>query len=316
MNLLSDMLEELPFSSEELCDLIATAQYRYKVYSIPKRQKGQFRTIAQPSPEIKLLQHWLMKRIFSHLPVHKVATAYCEGKSIADHATQHAPNRFLLKMDFKDFFHSISAVDVLRYLIEFRKFPLEDAKLITSIVCWRNKSVGRLCLSIGAPSSPILSNALLYAFDKKVVQLCQPLKVKYSRYADDLAFSTNKKNVLIDISKQIQLICDELDYPKLEVNHKKTVSTSRAFRRVLVGLILTPDGKVSLGREKKRRLRTQLYLFSKNRLDISDIPKLRGELAFAWSVESVFIQTLLKQLGEDVFRQLDLPFSLNSDDLT
>ena len=308
MSIIDRMLRELPYSADELGDLIATAQYRYKVYRIPKRQPNQFRTIAQPAPEVKLIQRWLISNVFSSLPIHKVATAYREGKSIGDHAALHAKNRFLLKMDFTNFFPSISVVDVRRYLVEVGKMTVEDARLISLMVCWRDKGKGKLCLSIGAPSSPHLSNVMLYAFDKKIVQLCRTHKVAYSRYADDLAFSTNKKEVLSDIARQIQVVCEELEYPKLEVNHKKTVSTSRAFRRVLVGLVLTPDGTVSLGREKKRRLRSELYRFSQDRLDVADIPRLRGELAFAWSVEKQFINSLLRQLGTEVFRKLDLPF--------
>ncbi len=308
MSIIDRILRELPFSADELKDLVATAQYRYKVYKIPKRQPNQFRTIAQPSPEIKLIQRWLINSVFQSLPIHKVATAYREGKSIGDHAALHAKNRFLLKMDFTNFFPSIAVADVRRYLVEVGKMSHEDARIVSLLVCWRDKQNGRLCLSIGAPSSPHLSNVMLYTFDKIIVQLCRTHKVTYSRYADDLAFSTNIKEVLCDIVRQVQVVCEELEYPKLEVNHKKTVSTSRAFRRVLVGLVLTPDGTVSLGREKKRRLRSELYRFSQDRLDAADIPRLRGELAFAWSVEKQFINSLLRQLGTEVFRKLDLPF--------
>jgi RNA-directed DNA polymerase len=308
MSIIDRMLKELPFSADELYDLISTAQYRYKVYRIPKRQPNQFRTIAQPSPEIKLIQRWLISKAFSSLPIHKAATAYREGKSIGDHAALHAKNRFLLKMDFTNFFPSISVLDVRRYLIEIGKMSVEDARIISLLVCWRDKTKGKLCLSIGAPSSPHLSNIMLYTFDKKIVQLCRAHKIAYSRYADDLAFSTNKKEVLSEIARQVQAVCEQLEYPKLEVNHKKTVSTSRAFRRVLVGLVLTPEGAVSLGREKKRRLRSELYRFSKGQFDVADIPRLRGELAFAWSIEKQFIYSLLRQLGTEVFRKLELPF--------
>lgn len=308
MSIVDRMLKELPFSAGELNDLISTAQHRYKVYRIPKRKPNQFRTIAQPSPEIKLIQRWLISKVFSSLPIHKTATAYREGKSIGDHAALHAKNRFLLKMDFTNFFPSISVLDVRRYLIEIGKMSTEDARIVSLLVCWRDKAKGKLCLSIGAPSSPHLSNVMLYVFDKRIVQLCRTQKVFYSRYADDLAFSTNRKEVLSEIVRQVQVVCEELEYPKLAVNHKKTVSTSRAFRRVLVGLFLTPEGAISLGREKKRRLRSELYRFSQDRLDTADISRLRGELAFAWSVEKQFIFSLLRQLGEEVFRKLDLPF--------
>lgn len=313
MSLFERMLRELPFSADELMNLIATAQYRYKVYQIPKRQPNQFRTIAQPSAEIKLIQRWLINNLLSDLPLHKVATAYREGKSIYNHADIHAKNRFLLKMDFKDFFPSISALDVQRYLVEVGNMSAADAHLISLIVCWRDKAKGKLCLSIGAPSSPLFSNLMLYAFDKKIVQLSRERKVVYSRYADDLAFSTNKKEVLAEIVLLVKNVCEELAYPHLEINQKKTVSTSRAFRRVLVGLVLTPEGTISLGREKKRRLRSEVYRFSQGLLDAQKIAKLRGELAFAWSVEKKFIYSLLRQFGTEMFRKLDLPFSSDVD---
>lgn len=310
MSLIEKMLRELPFSADELRILIPTAQHRYKVYQIPKRQPNQYRTIAQPTPEIKLIQRWLISNVLATLPVHSAAKAYRIGKSIADHAAIHAKNRFLLKMDFRNFFPSISADDIQRYLQEVGRKSPEDARIISLLVCWKDKSKNKLCLSIGASSSPHLSNALLYAFDKRIVQLCRANKIAYSRYADDLAFSTSRKEVLSDISRQVQVVCDELEYPRLEINNAKTVSTSRAFKRTLVGLVLASDGAVSLGRDKKRRLRSELYRFSQGRLEATDIPRLRGELAFAWSVERKFINTLLRQFGSEVFRKLDLPFAL------
>ncbi len=310
MNLFQKMLDELPFSADELTDLVTTAQYRYKVYEIPKRQPGKFRTIAQPSPEIKLIQRWLITNVLSSLPMHKAATAYRKNISITDHAEAHVQKNFLLKMDFKDFFPSISAIDIRKYLTEIGKFSVEDARLISLFVCWRDKGKNRLCLSIGAPSSPFLSNAILFTFDQKITALLKGRKVIYTRYADDLAFSTNKKEFLFDIADTVKRLCVDLDYPKLKVNEDKTILVSRAVRRVLVGLTLTPEGKVSLGREKKRRLRCELYRYSQNRINPELVSKLRGELAFAWSVEKTFIDSLLRQFGVDLFRRLELPFSI------
>lgn len=309
MRLIQRILNELPFSKDELDDLVRTAQFRYKVFQIPKREKGKYRTIAQPTPEIKLLQRWLVDNIFSSLPIHRAAKAYRKSVSIAEHASIHAKQRFLLKMDFKNFFPSISVLDIRRYFIEVGKFSEEEARIISLLVCWRDKSSNKLCLSIGAPSSPHLSNVILYNFDKLVTAYCKENKVKYSRYADDLAFSTNSKETLSKVLAQIQIICSEIEYPCLEVNHSKTVSTSRAYKRVLTGLVLTSEGKVSLGRDKKRRLRSELYRFSKNQLEHELISKLRGELAFAWSVDNDFVLSLIRQNGEAVFRNLDLPFT-------
>ncbi|AXQ28112.1 RNA-directed DNA polymerase [Solimonas sp. K1W22B-7] len=307
MNLLDRMIDELPFSKEELLEIIATASYRYKVFQIPKRQPGQWRTIAQPTPEVKLLQRWLVDNVLSQLPVHRAATAYREGVSIYAHAEKHVDKKYLLKMDFQDFFPSISADAVQQHLLGVGKIKEKDATLIRALVTWRNKVSGKRCLSIGAPSSPILSNTMMYRFDTEISIIAKRYGAVYSRYADDMAFSTNRKGVLTELSREVESLCGKLPYPRLTLNKQKTVYTSRAYKRVLVGLVLTPDRKVSLGREKKRELRSKLYRLLKGAPGV-DSASLRGELAFANSVEPEFISSLVRQFGTDAFLQLGLPF--------
>lgn len=307
---LDQLLRDLPLSEGEVNLLIATAQFRYKVYQIPKRKPNQFRTIAQPAPEVKLIQRWLTDKIFTSLPIHRSATAYRHGSSIGDHAGKHAAKRFLLKMDFKNFFPSITVQDIHKHLTKYGKLSTSDIASICRLVCWRRRDTGDLVLSIGAPSSPMLSNTVLFDFDKQVAKIAQSKKVLYSRYADDLAFSTNRKGVLTEIHAEICELCERLEYPRLTINTEKTVFTSKAYRRSLVGLVLTPSGETSLGREKKRQIRSQLYRFSKGNLEVEGISKLRGELAYAWSVEPSFIFSLLRQRGEDVFKKLGLPFTV------
>lgn len=308
MSILKRMLLELPYSKDELLNLISTAQFRYKVYKIPKRQPNQFRTIAQPSPEIKLIQRWLVKSVLHEFPIHSAATAYIKEKSIANHANVHKKYQFLLKMDFKDFFPSINVLDVRNYLTQNAYMTDEDARLVASLVCWKDKENNRLCLSIGAPSSPHLSNLMMYKFDEQVSRVCKELSISYSRYADDLAFSTSQKNVLEKIPEIIKSICKSLESPNLTLNDSKTVSTSRAKGRHVVGLNLTSEGNISIGREKKRQLRYELFKFSKGVLNHEEVSKLRGDLAFVWSVEQRFIHTLLRQFGNEVFINLELPF--------
>src|SRR5438046_1659914 len=110
---MSDLLTRLGSAvllpQKELWMLVQSAPYRYKVYQIPKRNPGQFRTIAQPAREVKILQRWVMKHVLAKFEVHPAATAYRKDLSILDNARPHASSRFLLKMDFKDFFPSLKA---------------------------------------------------------------------------------------------------------------------------------------------------------------------------------------------------------------
>src|SRR6478752_4145703 len=113
---MSDLLARLGVAvllpQHELLRLIRSAPYRYKVYRIPKRAPGQFRTIAQPAREVKALQYWVIKNVLDKFAIHPSATAYRQHVSIAHNAKPHVRGRFLLKMDFRDFFPSLKAADL------------------------------------------------------------------------------------------------------------------------------------------------------------------------------------------------------------
>ena len=308
MSLFRDILREVPFGQDELLTLIATAPRRYKVYQIPKRDGKSVRTIAQPAPEIKLLQRIALEKVISKWPIHTAATAYIESQSIANHVQRHVKSRYLLKIDFKDFFPSITANDIKRHASKHSQLQEADLNILVNIVAWRNKQTGAICLSIGAPSSPTISNSLMYEFDQKMSVFCSSRKIIYSRYADDLAFSTNERGLLQEVEVEVQRLLDEIPSPKLAINEKKTVNVSKRHRRTLVGLTITPDEKVSLGRDRKRDIRGKLYLFSKGYLPQEEISHLRGLLAYAWSVEPQFVIGLAEKQGNALFEALELPF--------
>ena len=162
-------------------------------------------------------------------------------------------------------------------------------------------------MSIGVPSSPMLSNILLYDFDKKVQAFCAKKKVKYSRYADDLTFSTNRPNVLREVEIQIAEICKRMEHPKLQLNPEKTVHASRGGARRVTGLVLANSGEVSLGHARKRLIRAQVHHFLAGRLNPDEAAKLRGMLAFVNSVEPAFIQRLRAHYGTAEIDQIINP---------
>lgn len=309
MNLVGAMLSDLPFDEHELHAILTTAPYRYKVYEIEKRNGRGMRVIAQPSPELKLIQRWIVAKIISKWPIHSAAAAYRPNISPSQHARMHASRRFLLKLDFENFFNSITSCDVRQHVENHSSLAEADTKLLVSALIWRNKRNRDLCLSVGAPSSPALTNSLMYKFDERVGRLCGELDIAYSRYADDLAFSTSHENRIHEAQRIVVETLELLPYPKLRLNTKKTVSTSRRHRRTLVGLVLTPEGKVSLGREKKRMLRAALHRALKGELTVEECSSLRGFLAYAWSVEPNFVNAMVSHYGSDIFRKLDLPFN-------
>ena len=107
----------------------------------------------------------------------------------------------------------------------------------------------RGCLTIGAPSSPTLSNVLMYDFDDSWHKRCVISGISYSRYADDITFSTNKPDILESICEELSSFGARPFGLNLSLNQKKTVYSSKKHLR-LTGLVLTSDSKISLGREK------------------------------------------------------------------
>jgi retron-type reverse transcriptase len=288
-------------SSSSLEYLIRSAPYRYKVFDVEKKGSVEKRQIAQPARELKALQYWMMDNVLKAFPVHRAAMAYLRGRGIKANAEKHAGQSYLLKLDFADFFHSITATDLEAYLKA--KHPddwsAEEINYFKKIFFWNRGRAGKLILSIGAPSSPMISNILMCDFDKAVQEYCVRKKVKYTRYADDLTFSTNRPNILREVKVQVELICKEMKHPRLTINEKKTVHASKGGSRRVTGLVLSNEGTISLGRDRKRLIRTQVHHFLTGQLSVDETNKLRGMLAFVNSCEPEFLERLRKAYGDE-----------------
>lgn len=298
MSLLQAMLRDLPLSAGELERLIRTAPHRYKVYSIPKRsQKGE-RVIAQPAAEVKILQRWLVERVLRDYPVHDAAVAYRPGIGIKDNAEMHVRNSFLLKLDFKDFFPSIKGVHFAAHTKKYAPQYANELSMLISVLFWAPKGTGDRVLSIGAPSSPSVSNSIAYDFDVEMAEFAATRNIVYTRYADDLLFSTSSPNVLKDVRERVERLCKSLEYPKLRVNDEKTVYASRRGNRTATGLVLANDGRVSIGWRNKRAVRNLIHRLEYGRLDEEKIGWLRGYLSFVRDVEPDLFFKLKGRMGE------------------
>lgn len=304
MNIIEHVQSDFSLSRQDARVLIFTAAYRYKLHYIEKRHGRGKRLIAQPTAEIKLLQRWAVEKYVDQLPIHKAATAYRSGVSIKDHASIHAENRYLLKLDFQDFFPSILGKHFLMHLKSHASIADDDANLLMRLLFRLDRETQQYVLSIGAPSSPAVSNTIMYDFDNTLTNYCKKHDIVYSRYADDLALSSSKPKVLDDAFLFVKQLCRDMPYPRLQLNDAKTVFTSKKYRRQLTGLILTNDGKASLGREKKRLIRSMAYRFSIGEISQEQVPHLRGLLAFAFSIEPLFFSSINRMIGEEAFQRL------------
>jgi len=299
-SILVQMSEDLLIPVNQLQLLSITAPHRYKVYQIKKRNGRGERTIAQPAKVVKRLQYWVIEHILKQCPIHNCATAYQEGSSIRKNASAHKDCSFILKMDFQNFFPSLTPNDFIAHLKLHgipNDYTEEDINLLCRILFWKPRRGNGLILSIGAPSSPAVSNTLLFSFDEKMSTFCDQNHICYTRYADDLTFSMNNRDLRTPLLDYLCNVLHELPFPRLYINREKTFFGSKSACRKVTGLVLTNDGRVSLGREKKRLIRSMIDHYLKGHLNGDEAKQLRGLLAFAKDVEPSFVERMNEHYG-------------------
>ncbi|KMW73211.1 DNA polymerase [Photorhabdus luminescens subsp. luminescens] len=310
MSIINGLATVLHRSEADVRSFLENAPRKYKVYRIPKRTTG-FRIIAQPAKELKALQRAFLQ-LYS-FPVHETSMAYRKGKSIRDNALAHVNNPYLLKTDLEDFFNSITPDIFWRCIdtssIETPKFSVQDRPYVERILFWQpvKKSKKRLMLSVGAPSSPDISNFCLYEFDRKLSEDCQNLGITYTRYADDLTFSCDMRDVLRTVPVMIEALLKKIFNKALKINHGKTVSSSKAHNRHVTGVTLSNEGNLSLGRERKRFIKHLINQYKYGLLDEADIAYLRGLLAFANHIEPDFIGRVNNKYSIELMERLRRP---------
>ena len=283
-----------------VADAISLARKQVKKFTIEKRSGGS-RTIFHPSKKLKVIQYWLISKIFSDMPVSDAAMAYRKGVSILHNARAHANNRFFVKMDLKDFFPSIKFQDLLPYLKEWHLAASPDWELNDEAMDF----IRRACfyqqdrLAVGYPSSPIISNIVMGCFDKAILAEVSSGKygrVTYTRYADDMVLSTDKAGVCGDLVRLLRRQVKASKSPKIAVNDEKTrIGSSTGGSALVTGLRLCAGGHITISRKMKSHIRLLLSLYAKGELRPEDVPSLAGHLAYCHHVAPQFYSTLAKK---------------------
>lgn len=311
LHLYNLLLTESGLPIDELFRVIDTAPLRYKTYLIDKRDGGK-REIAQPARELKALQYVLARHLLSQFPVHDSATAYESRKGIKINADRHSRSHFILKMDFESFFHSIKPKDWASVAINggALRVSAEDIRITSKILFWGDGSRRPIKLSIGAPTSPKLSNIIMYGFDCIVTEMATRRGLVYTRYADDITASGSDVGSLIGFEREIRSIVESQKNPRLTFNEKKRGIYGPGQRRMVTGLVITPNGKISIGRDRKRLITAMVHSVKTGIASGEQILKTKGYLAFAISAEPGFVERMRNKYGSDIISfilSFDLP---------
>lgn len=296
LKLVSYCATRLGLSTQAVRRIANSAHHRYKHFKIAKRRKGEFRDVAQPSREVKALQRCIVELLTPLLPIHESATAYKPGASILSNAKQHLASKFLLKLDFVKFFDSLKSSDIQALVSAVPEISPSPAELLllSNAVCWSGLGRDLRTLCIGAPSSPFFSNCLMYAFDAKMATAAKINGTIYTRYSDDITISGMSRDSVLGMEDAATATLNSLPFPRLEFRSDKRVLVSASHHLSVTGLTLATQGHVTVGRCRKRGIRAGLHKYKLGKLSTEEIQSLRGEIAFAQSIECDFMNLLFE----------------------
>lgn len=257
----------------------------YFSFQVPKKNGG-FRTISKPEKRLMNIQKTLSKILYSHLDdlrnksyIHNSTNyAFEEGKSIYDNAYKHRNKKYLLSVDILNYFDTFHFGRILGFFKKNKFFLFGDeASLIISQLVTYNGSLPQ-----GAPTSPIISIFMSQIIDSRMVQLAKNYRLNYSRYADDISFSTNMKSDFEEILNIIEMTIKDLGF---SINKDKTRLLDKHSKQLVTGLIT--NEKVNIQKDYYRKTRAMLHNHIKyqNAFDNSSghsvtINQILGRLSF------------------------------------
>lgn len=235
---------------------------RYKTFYIPKKN-GKLREISAPNRNLKEILYYLNMMLGEVYQASPSAMGFVKGRSIVDNAKLHIGQNYVLNLDLSDFFTSISQSRVCKRLqLAPFNFNEDVAKIISGLCCKKvvkDQKKGYV-LPQGAPTSPLLTNAVCDFLDKKLRRLSFSHGVKYSRYADDMTFSS-MHNVYQEDSDFMKSLFSFIEEERFTVNPEKTRLQKRGERQEVTGL--TVNDKVNTAHKYTRELRNILYMWEK-----------------------------------------------------
>ena len=250
----------------------------YRTFTIPKRSGG-VRTISAPRLMLKSFQRYTGRLLQAFYDAPEYVTGFVPARSVVDNAERHIGMRYVFNTDLKDFFPSISQARVWGTL-QTRpfNFPEKIASAIAGLCCIRevipretdpDTADGfdapalqyRYVLPQGSPCSPVLTNIVCHNLDWKLSGLARRFHLRYSRYADDITFSSNE-DIFHENGAFMQEFRRIIADQNFQLNEKKTRVQKRGGRQEVTGLVVSEQG-VNVPREFVRNLDNLLYIWER-----------------------------------------------------
>lgn len=306
-----------PQPMHELFDAMYHGKHRFEDFLAlkpaehysPVRWKS--RTIYKPTSLLKQFHYFLNSFLLECLPVDEsVSFAYRKGTTPLQAVAPHARSRAFYQTDLVRFFDSITS-DLIREVLTRANTPFSDLAQHIEHILGLLTIDGRL--PIGYSTSPILSNACLLGFDKRLAAVSNAHKWIYTRYADDIILSADNRLVIEDASRIIKE-CLEVELGNgFVLNQNKTKLTTVGRKVKLLGLVILPTGSVVVDRDVKNRIESWLHFYVTDRSRLARIfaakrgegmdeglQSLSGLISYVHAADIAYLEKLRMKFGSTV----------------
>lgn len=274
---LASVERDLGFSAKTLYGLSNNLEKHYHNVLIPKRD-GSKRKLSVPDLILKSVQKSIADNILAQYPVSSYAKAYKIGSNVQRNAQPHVGKKKILKLDIEGFFDHILYSQVKNIVFCEEKFA-EPIRVLLTMLCYYKESLPQ-----GAPTSPAITNIIMYDFDEAVGAFCNEKKIAYTRYCDDMTFSGD-----FDEGEVIAFVKGELCKLGLFLKNRKTAVIPASKRQTVTGIVV--NEKLNITKDYKKKIRQEMHYIQKFGLDehikrckIADkqqyVLSLRGRIAF------------------------------------
>lgn len=261
MDVFNALLDELDVSADyfyKLSDECQIYNKHYRTFYICKGKKARKRRIDSPRVVLKEIQSNIKGILDQNFDLPDCVHGFVKNKSFITNAQLHLNKPYLLSLDIRDFFPSISSNHVLNFLANIREVNYPDAVVLSKLLTY-NSHVPQ-----GSPASPTIANLIFKPYDIAIRDFCAKNNFVYTRYADDITISSDQDNLDIAL-KQINNIFKKSPFL---LNRSKTNFSNVHKRQEVTGLVINPNSqgfsRIKMKRRWRKNIRAGFYNAYKN----------------------------------------------------
>jgi retron-type reverse transcriptase len=309
-----DLAQKMGISLKELRFLTYTeklSKHTHYVHFKMVKKSGGYREISSPKPQLKRLQYWILDNILNKVAVSDEAHGFIAKRNILSNALPHTQKSVVINADLENFFPTIEFGRV-RGLFKSLGYSIEISTLLALLTTEAElKEVlldgeklyletGRRYLPQGSPASPMLTNLICRKLDKRLKGISQTLGFKYTRYADDMTFSSLEYQ---NINKMLYWLKKIVVEEGFVLHPEKTRIMKKGSRQEVTGVVV--NEKPSINRKELKRFRALLYQIEQSGFESKSWQGKRENLISVILGYAHFVKMIDQEKGAKFLAQIE-----------